>query len=55
MKKNNTKIIVSVFYFILLGLTACASNQKTIEGKYISIYDESNYLIFNKDGSLISS
>ena len=55
MKKNNTKIIISVFCFILLGLTACTSNQKIIEGKYVSIYDESTYLIFNKDGSLISS
>lgn len=55
MKKNNTKIIISVFCFILLGLTACTSNSKGIEGKYVSIYDESTYLIFNKDGSLISS
>ena len=55
MKKNNTKIIISVFCFILLGLTACTSNPKGIEGKYVSIYDESTYLIFNKDGSLISS
>lgn len=55
MKKNNTKIIIFVFCFILLGLTACTSNSKVIEGKYISIYDESTYLIFNKDGSLISN
>ena len=55
MKKNNTKIIISVFCFILLGLTACTSNPKGIEGKYVSIYDESTYLIFNKDGSLINS
>lgn len=53
--KNNTKIIISVFCFILLGLTACTSSPKAIEGKYVSIYDESNYLIFNKDGSLINS
>lgn len=55
MKRNNTKFIISVFCFILLGLTACTSNPKAIEGKYVSIYDESDYLIFNKDGSLISS
>lgn len=54
MKKNNTKIIISVFCFILLGLTACSSNQKTIEGKYVSIYDKSTYLLFNKDGSVVS-
>lgn len=53
--KNNTKIIISVFCFILLGLTACTSSPKAIKGKYVSIYDESNYLIFNKDGSLINS
>lgn len=55
MKRNNTKIIISVFCFILLGLTACISIPKGIEGKYVSIYDESTYLIFNKDGSLINS
>ena len=55
MKKNNTKSIISVFCFILLGLIACTSNSKVIEGKYVSIYDESTYLSFNKDGSLISS
>lgn len=55
MKKNHTKSIISVFCFILLGLTACTSSSKVIEGKYVSIYDELTYLIFNKDGSLTSS
>ena len=55
MKRNNTKIIISAFCFILLVLTACTSNPKVIEGKYVSIYDKSTYLIFNKDGSLINS
>lgn len=55
MKRNNTKIIISVFCFILLVLTACTSNPKVIEGKYVSIYDKSTYLFFNKDGSLINS
>lgn len=55
MKRNNTKIIISVFGFILLGLTACTSSPKAIEGKYVSIYDESTYLDFNKDGSIVSN
>lgn len=55
MKKNNTKIIISIFCSILLGLTACTSKPKTIEGKYVSIYDKSTYLEFGKDGSLVSS
>lgn len=54
MKTKNT-IVILFICILLLSLTACDSNKKTIEGKYISIYDESNYLIFNKDGSLISS
>lgn len=56
MKKNNTKIIISAFGFILLlTLTACSANQKVIEGKYVSIYDESTYLDFNKNGSVVSN
>ena len=51
MKKNNTKIIISVFCFILLGLTACTSNQKAIEGRYISTFDGSVYYIFSKDNT----
>lgn len=54
MKTKNT-IVILFISILLLSLTSCDSNKKTIEGKYISIYDESNYLIFNKDGSLISS
>ena len=54
MKIKNT-IVILFICILLLSLTACDSNKKTIEGKYISIYDESNYLIFNKDGSLISN
>ena len=54
MKTKNT-IVILFICILLLSLTACDSNKKTIEGKYISIYDKSNYLIFNKDGSLISS
>ena len=55
MKKNYTKIIISIIWFILLGLTACTSSSKVIEGKYVSIYDELTYLIFYKDGSLVSN
>lgn len=51
MKKNNTKIIVSVLFLFILGLTACSSKQGTIEGKYLSIYNDGNYLMFEKDGS----
>lgn len=51
MKKNNTKIIISVFCFILLGLTACTSNPKAIEGKYVSTFDKSVYYIFSKDNT----
>lgn len=54
MKIKNTTIILFIG-ILLLSLTACTSNQKIIEGKYVSIYDESTYLIFNKDGSLISN
>ena len=52
MKKNNTKIIISVFLFYLTRINSLHFKPK---GKYVSIYDESTYLIFNKDGSLISS
>ena len=55
MKRNNTKIVISIFCSILLGLTACTSKPKTIEGKYVSIYDETEYLLFNKDGSFVNS
>ncbi len=51
MKKNNTKIIISVFCFMLLGLTACTSNQKVIEGKYVSTFDGSVYYIFSKNNT----
>lgn len=54
MKTKNTIVIIFIG-ILLLSLTACNSNKKTIEGKYVSIYDKSNYLIFNKDGSLINS
>ena len=53
--KNNTKIIISILYFFILGVTACSSNKNIIEAKYISIYDESSYLIFEKDGSFKNS
>lgn len=56
MKKSNIKkITISILCFLFIGLTACSSKQETIAGKYISIYDESNYLIFEKNGSVISN
>lgn len=51
MKKNNTKFVVSVLFLFILGISACSSKQGTIEGKYLSIYNVGNYLMFDKDGS----
>ncbi len=52
MKQNCTFVMLLL---ILLGLSACSSHNKTIDGKYVSIYNESSYLIFNKDGSFENS
>lgn len=53
MKTKNLKIIFICILF--LGVTACSSDRKTIEAKYISIYKESSYLVFDKDGSFKNS
>lgn len=55
MKKIISNLSLSILFLFIFALTACVSKQEVIEGKYVSIYDESNYLIFNKDGSLINS
>lgn len=57
MQKSSTKIIISILCIFILGLTACSSNQSqnAIEGKYISVYDTENYLIFKKDGTFQNS
>lgn len=44
-----------MLFLIALGLSACSSLDKKIDGKYVSIYNESSYLIFYKDGSLQNS
>lgn len=54
MKQNR------IFIFIMLlltvsGLSACSSQKQNIVGKYIDIYDESHYLIFNEDGSFVDN
>lgn len=55
MKKNKIKIIISILCLLIWGLTACSSNKKNIIGKYINIFDESHYIIFNKDDSFIDN
>lgn len=40
---------------MILGLTACSSNKKNIIGKYINVFDESHYIIFNEDDSFIDN
>lgn len=54
MKIKNTTIILFMS-ILILSLTSCNSNKKIIDGKYVSIYDKSTYLIFDKDGSVISN
>lgn len=54
MKQNHTFTFIMLF-LIALGLSACSSLDKKIDGKYVSIYNESSYLIFYKDGSLQNS
>lgn len=54
MKQNRTFTFIMLLLSVL-GLSACSVQSKTIEGKYVSIYDESSYLIFEKDGSFKNS
>lgn len=54
MKQNRTFTFIMLL-LIILGLSACSPQSKTIDGKYVSIYNESSYLIFDKDGSLKNS
>lgn len=55
MKKNNTKIIFFILCLLIFELVACSSNKKNIVGKYVNIFDESHYIIFNEDGSFIDN
>ncbi len=54
MKQKRSFIFIMLFLSIL-GLSGCSSNHKTLDGKYVSIYNETSYLIFNKDGSFTNS
>ncbi len=44
-----------MLFLVILGLSGCSSNHKTLDGKYVSIYNETSYLIFNRDGSFTNS
>lgn len=56
MKQSRTfTFIMLLLILIVLGLSACSSQEKRITGKYINIYDETHYLIFNKDNSFIDN
>lgn len=54
MKQKRSFIFIMLFLSIL-GLSGCSSHEKTLDGKYVSIYDESKYLIFDNDGSFKNS
>ena len=54
MKQKRSFIFIMLFLSIL-GLSGCSSNHKSLDGKYVSIYNETSYLIFNKDGSFTNS
>lgn len=54
MKQNRTFILIMILLTVL-GLSACSLHERTIDAKYISIYDESSYLIFDKNGSFKNS
>ena len=47
MKQKRSFIFIMLFLSIL-GLSGCSSNDKTLDGKYISIYNETSYLVFDK-------
>ena len=54
MKQNRTFIFIMTL-LIVLGLSACSSHERTIDAKYVSIFDNSSYLIFDKNGSIKNS
>lgn len=54
MKQKRSFIFIMLF-LVILGLSGCSSNHKTLDGKYVSIYNETSYLIFNRDGSFTNS
>lgn len=53
------RIYIILFFIILFLITLvvlfCSLQRKKLLGKYINIYDKTNYLIFNKDGSFINN
>lgn len=44
-----------MLFLSILGLSGCSSHETTLDGKYVSIYDESKYLIFDNGGSFKNS
>ena len=54
MKQNRASAFI-ILLLVVLGLSACSSHDKKIDGTYVSIYDKSCYLIFDKDGSFKNS
>ncbi len=49
------RIFFIILFIILLGLSACSSQEKKLAGKYIDKYDETHYLSFNEDGSFVDN
>lgn len=50
MKTKNT-IVILFIGILLFSLSACTSNQKAIEGRYVSTFDGSVYYTFSKDNT----
>ena len=53
--KQNRNFTFIVLFLIIFSFSACSTHDKMIDGKYVSNYNESSYLIFKKDGSFINS
>ena len=54
MKQNRTFTFIMLL-LIALGLSACSSQKQELSGKYIDIYNETHYLIFNEDETFIDN
>lgn len=53
--KHKFTIFTIILCLILIGIVGCSSKSNTLNGTYISLYDESSYLSFNSDGSFTNS
>ncbi len=51
--KNKRIFIFIMLIIVTISISACSS--KKIEGKYVAIYNEETYLLFEKDGSIKNS